>query len=40
MQPVTVTFTKLPSRGRLGLFLGEYLLYRYDHDDQADESGE
>lgn len=24
----------------LGLFLGEYLLYRYDHDDQADESGE
>lgn len=24
----------------LGLFLGEYLLYRYDHDSQADESGE
>lgn len=24
----------------LGIFLPEYLLYRYDHDDHADESGE
>lgn len=24
----------------LGIFLSEYLLYRYDHDDQADESEE
>ena len=24
----------------LGLFLSEYLLYRYDHDDPADESGD
>lgn len=23
-----------------GLFLSEYLLYRYDHDDLAEESGE
>ena len=24
----------------LGIFLSEYLLYRYDHDDQAEEGGE
>lgn len=24
----------------LGIFLSEYLLYRYDHDDQAEEDGE
>ena len=24
----------------LGIFLSEYLLYRYDHDDQAEESEE
>ena len=24
----------------LGIFLSEYLLFRYDHDDQAEESGE
>lgn len=24
----------------LGIFLSEYLLYRYDHDDHADESEE
>ena len=24
----------------LGIFLNEYLLYRYDHDDQLDESEE
>lgn len=24
----------------LGIFLSEYLLYRYDHDDLADESEE
>lgn len=24
----------------LGMFLSEYLLYKYDHDDQPDESGE
>lgn len=24
----------------LGIFLSEYLLYRYDHDDQTEESGE
>lgn len=23
----------------LGMFLSEYLLYRYDHDDQIDEGG-
>ncbi len=23
-----------------GIFLSEYLLYRYDHDDQAEEGGE
>ena len=24
----------------LGIFLPEYLLYRYDHDDQTEEGGE
>ena len=24
----------------LGIFLSEYLLFRYDHDDQAEEGGE
>jgi hypothetical protein len=43
MQPRLMKINSSAARSMtlaLGIFLPEYLLYRYDHDDQTEEGGE